>query len=64
MFTEGDVFIQDSLLIPLKNKVSTLDCIEEQSIHLTTELCVMAYTCNLALMRGRSGVQGQPHTLE
>lgn len=64
MLTKGDLFIQGSLLIPLKNKVSTLDCIEEQDIHLTTQLGVMAYTCNLALRRGGSGVQGQPHTLE
>jgi hypothetical protein len=48
----------------LKNKVSTLDCIKEQNIHLTIELGVMAYTGNLALRRGESGVQGQPHTLE
>lgn len=53
-----------SLLILLKNKVSTLDCIKEQNIHLTIELGVMAYTGNLALRRGESGVQGQPHTLE
>lgn len=64
MLTEGALFIQDSLLVPFKNKVSTLDCIEEQNIHLIIELCVIAYTCHLALMRGRSGVQGQPHTLE
>lgn len=43
---------------------STLDCIEEQDIHLTTEPGVMAYICDLALRRGESGGQGQPHTLE